>query len=117
MATVHFTHTTTLTPGQYVGRPWSDPGRVVLRTTDSNVWGGASGYTYTFKRPPEGGTDVDVVIVREGKNVEGRLLAFVLGTVGKGVLAKAFADRITAIEARHDAAASVMGAGARRLAT
>jgi hypothetical protein len=27
---------------------WSDPNRVVLTTTDSNVWGGASGHTYTF---------------------------------------------------------------------
>src|SRR5262249_40816118 len=27
---------------------WSDPNRVVLKTTDSNLWGGASGHTYTF---------------------------------------------------------------------
>ena len=27
---------------------WSDPNCVVLTTTDSNVWGGASGHTYTF---------------------------------------------------------------------
>jgi hypothetical protein len=26
---------------------WSDPNRVVMTTTDSNVWGGASGHTYT----------------------------------------------------------------------
>jgi len=31
---------------------WSDPNRVVLKTTDSNVWGGASGHTYTFTRQP-----------------------------------------------------------------
>ena len=31
---------------------WSDPNRVVLTTTDSNVWGGASGYTYTFTGQP-----------------------------------------------------------------
>src|ERR1700709_554384 len=36
---------------------WSDPNRVVLTTTDSNVWGGASGYTYTFRPTPDGGTD------------------------------------------------------------
>lgn len=29
---------------------WSDPSRVVMTTTDSNVWGGASGHTYTFTR-------------------------------------------------------------------
>src|SRR5262245_56227462 len=29
---------------------WSDPNRVVLTTTDSNVWGGASGHIYSFTR-------------------------------------------------------------------
>src|SRR6201999_4259768 len=67
---------------------WSDPNRVVLKTTDSNVWGGESGYTYTFKPLADGKTDVDVVIVRQGKNPKGKLLAAVLGTVGKGVLVK-----------------------------
>src|SRR5215469_2272296 len=31
---------------------WSDPNHVVLATTDSNLWGGASGHTYTFTRRP-----------------------------------------------------------------
>ena len=52
---------------------WSDPNRVVMTTTDSNAWGGASGHTYTFTRQPDGTTDVDVVVVREGKNLKGRL--------------------------------------------
>jgi hypothetical protein len=83
---------------------WSNPQHVVLRTTDSNVWGGASGYTYNLTRLPDGLTDVDVVIVREGKNAKGRILGLVLGTVGKGVLGKAFANSITAIEARNNGA-------------
>ena len=78
---------------------WSDLNHVVLTTTDSNVWGGSSGYTYT--RQPDGMTDIDVEILREGKNLKGRLLAFVLGTVGKGVLEKAFRNSIKAIEARN----------------
>jgi len=98
---IHFHHTTTLTPEQYVagltdfgpGRSkifgksaddylkmhdrgssqadvtegsggiwerlhydWSNPNHVVLTTTDSNVWGGASGHTYTFTRHPNGTT-------------------------------------------------------------
>src|SRR5882724_3958150 len=64
---------------------WSDPNRVVMKTTDSNVWGGRSGHTYTFKRLADGKTELDAVVVREGKNLKGRLLGFVLGTVGKGV--------------------------------
>ena len=83
---------------------WSNPDNVVLTTTDSNVWGGASGYTYTFTRLPDGMTGVDVVIVREGKNAKGRILGLVLGTVGKGVLGKAFGNSIKAIEARNSGA-------------
>src|SRR5262245_30628201 len=60
---------------------WSDPTRVVLTTTDSNFWGGASGHTYNFKRQRNGMTDIDVVIVREGKNLKGRVLGFVVGTI------------------------------------
>lgn len=84
---------------------WSDPHHVQLTTTDSNVFGGASGYTYTLTRLADGTTDVDVVIVREGKNLKGRVLSGALGTVGKRVLGKAFSQSVKAIEAR-DAAAS-----------
>ena len=83
---------------------WSDPNRVVLTTTDSNVWGGASGHTYTFTRQSNGTTDVDVVVVREGKNLKGRLLGLVVGTVGKRVLTKALANTAKAIEARSHGA-------------
>ncbi len=83
---------------------WSDPNRVVLTTTDSNLWGGASGHTYTFTRHPNGTTDIDVVVVREGKNLKGKMLGFVVGTVGKGVLVKAFENSVKAIEARNSAA-------------
>ena len=80
---------------------WSNPNRVVLRTTDSNVWGGASGHTYTFTRRFDGTTDIDVVVVREGKNFKGRLLGLVLRTIGKSVLEKAFVNSVKAIEARN----------------
>ena len=87
---------------------WSDPMRVVLETTDSNVWGGASGHTYTFTRNPNGTTGVDLVTVREGKNIKGRLLGLVLGTVGKRVLVNAFANSVKAIEARNAAATATV---------
>ncbi len=82
---------------------WSDAEHVRLTTTDSNVFGGGSGYTYTLKRLPNGTTDVDVVIVREGKNLRGRVLSGVLRSVGKRSLGKAFANSVKAIEARSDA--------------
>jgi hypothetical protein len=83
---------------------WSDPNRVVLNTTASNAWGGDSSHTYSFKREPDGRTDVDYVVVREGKNLKGRVLGLVLGTVGKGRLEKAFAGAVKAIEARNSGA-------------
>jgi hypothetical protein len=82
---------------------WSDPDHVVLTTTDSNTWGGASGHTYTFTRRPNGTTDVDVVVVRDGKNLKGHVLGFVLGIVGKRVLGQGLAKTVKAIEARNDA--------------
>jgi len=81
---------------------WSDPNRVVLTTTDSNTWGGASGHTYTFTRLPDGKTQLELVTVREGKNAKGKILGIFIGTVGKGNLRKAFENSVKAIEARNN---------------
>jgi hypothetical protein len=80
---------------------WSDPNHVVLKTTDSNTWGGSSGHTYDFTRRPDGTTDIDLFVMREGKNFKGHLLGLVLKTVGKGVLEKAFINSVKAIKARN----------------
>jgi hypothetical protein len=79
---------------------WSDPGRIVLTTTDSNVWEGRSGHVYTLTRQPGGKTSVDVVMIREGKNTKGRLLEILLETIGKHSLARALASTVKAIEDR-----------------
>ena len=89
---------------------WSDPNHAVLKTTDSNTWGGASGHTYNFTRRPDGKTDIDVVVVRDGKNLKGWILGLVVGTIGKSVLEKAFVNSVKAIEARS-ATARGMAAG------
>ena len=86
---------------------WSNPNRVIMKTTDSNAWGRRSGHTYTFTRNPDGTTTVDAIVVREGKNLKGRFLEIVLGTVGKGVLSSAFAKSVKAIEARSNRASPV----------
>jgi len=80
---------------------WSDPNRIVMKTTDSNVWGGNSGHTYTFTRNPDGTTDLDAVVVREGKNLKGRVLGAILGNVGKYKIVNGLAQSAKAIEARH----------------
>jgi len=80
---------------------WSDPNRVVMTTIDSNLWGGASGHTYTFTRRPNGTTDLNAVVVRDGKNLKGKLLAFVLRFFGERVLGRELEKTVKAIEARN----------------
>ena len=80
---------------------WTDPHRVTMRTTDSNLWGGNSGHTYVFTEQPDDTTDVDVFVVREGKNFKGKVLALVVGSIGRGTLQKELGKTTTAIEARH----------------
>jgi hypothetical protein len=83
---------------------WSNPNRVVLTTTDSNLWGGASGHTYTFRRRSDRTTDIELVVVREGKNIKEWILSLVLGTIGRSVLATAFENSVKAIEIRQGVA-------------
>jgi hypothetical protein len=83
---------------------WSDPNHVVLTTTDSNAWRDGPTHTYDFKRQSDGMTEVDYVVVRDGKNLKGRLLGIVLGTVGKGRLKSAFEKAVKVIEARNEGA-------------
>lgn len=83
---------------------WSDPNRVVARTLDSNTWSRASGHTYSFTRKADGTTDIDYVVVRDGKTAKGRFLGFVLATVGKSKVVKPFRDSVKAVEARNSPA-------------
>jgi hypothetical protein len=54
---------------------------------------------HTFTRQPNGTTDIDVAVIRDGKNLKGRVLGFVLGTIGRRVLEKAFENSVKALEA------------------
>ena len=49
---------------------------------------------------PDGTTDLDAVVVRDGKNLKGRMLGAIVGTIGKGHLAKAMDNTVKAVEAR-----------------
>jgi len=63
---------------------WSDPNHVVLKTTDSNTWGAASGRTYNFTRRPDGLTDIDVDVVRDGKRSRDISSAWCLARSARG---------------------------------
>jgi hypothetical protein len=58
-----------------------------------------TGHTYTFTRRPDGTTDLDAVVVREGNNIKGRVLGFVLGIFGERLLGRELAKTVKAIEA------------------
>jgi hypothetical protein len=78
----------------------------VITDTDSNVWGGRSGYLYTLTARPDGLTDngltdIEEIVVRDGKNLKGRVIGFVIGTVGKRTFAKGLVSTVKAIEARN----------------
>ena len=79
---------------------WSNPNRVVLTTTDSNAWGRNSSHVYQLTQREDGSTDIDYTVVREGKNLRGRLVGALVAVAGKRMLAKAFQDTVRAIESR-----------------
>jgi hypothetical protein len=62
--------------------------------------GGGCGHTYAFAQRLDGKTDVDAISCTRGKNLNRRMLGFVLGTIGKGVPQGAFENSVKAIEAR-----------------
>ena len=106
MSTIHLKQTMEGSGGVWerLHYDWSDPTHVEMTTTDSNVWGGHSGHTYSLTRQPDGTTEVDVLVVREGKNPKGRMLGLVLGVFGKRVLGKELGKTVKAIEARNNGA-------------
>src|SRR3954449_10442156 len=79
---------------------WSDPNRIRMTPTDSNTWGGASGHTYPLDRRADGTTGIDVVVVREGKNLKGRVVGALLNVIGTRVFSGQFDKTVKAIEAR-----------------
>ena len=79
---------------------WSNPLDIVLTTTDSNAWGGASGHRYTLTPGPDGRTTVHLVVVRDGVHAKGRVLAVLLPLVGKSFVSKGLRSALRAIEAR-----------------
>jgi hypothetical protein len=85
---------------------WSDVNHVVVITTDSNTWGGQSGFTYTLTPHADGTTNVDLVEVRDGKTVKGRALGFLIRFIGGRVLGKELEHAVKAIEARNNRGAT-----------
>lgn len=88
---------------------WSDPNKVSVTTVDSNVFGGCSGYVYSLTSEPDGTTYVTVDVTREGRNMKGRILCWILSTIGRGVVRELFGRSILEIEAAHSSGAARAG--------
>jgi hypothetical protein len=77
---------------------WSEPSVVRLTTTDSNAWSTESSWVYTLSPRVDGGTDIDLVAVRKGRNFKGRLIAGLLAVGGKSIVGGDLRKSLTAIE-------------------
>jgi hypothetical protein len=80
-------------------------------TSGPDVWGGASGHTYTVARRPSGATGIDVVVVRDGNNFEGRVIGFMPRTIGRGIFPLALAAQRWRLPARWSSSHHFTGSG------
>ncbi|MEV6415246.1 hypothetical protein [Kribbella sp. NPDC051718] len=79
---------------------WTDPHHIVLKTTESNLWGPGSGHEYTLTERPDGKTDIAVVVDRVGMGLKGKLLGALLTVGGQRIIGKTFEKTLRAIERR-----------------
>jgi hypothetical protein len=77
---------------------WSQPNVVRLTTTASNVWSSESSWLYTLTPRNDGGTDIDLVLVRRGRNAKGRLAAGLVWVAGKSLTGRDLRRSLKAIE-------------------
>ena len=62
------------------------PGTLRTTTTESNTWKPGSGWNYQLTPTPNGGTRIDVSVLRLGRGVKGRILGITLAVVGARIL-------------------------------
>jgi hypothetical protein len=77
---------------------WSQPNVVSLTTTDSNAWSTGSTWVYTLTPRADGGTDIDLVLARKGRNARGRVGAGLMAVGGKSLVGADLRRTIKAIE-------------------
>ena len=97
MATIHFTTTTTATPEQFIADV-TEGDHHRLQHLGRRLGG------HLHIRPAGRRHDgIDVVVVREGKNLEGRAIGALLGLVGKRLFTGQFEKTVKAVEAHATA--------------
>jgi hypothetical protein len=77
---------------------WSQPNMVRLTTIDSNIWSSKSSWVYTLTSRSDGGTEIDLVVVRTGRNAKGRLAAGLVAVAGRWLIGRDLRHTLRAIE-------------------
>jgi hypothetical protein len=77
---------------------WSEVDVVRLTTIDSNVWRPESGWVYSLMPRADGGTDIDLVVVRKGRSMRGRYRAALMAVTGKLTLRRDLRKSLRAME-------------------
>ena len=80
---------------------WSDPHKIVLRTTDSNAWANSSTHTYSLTPRSDGRTDIDLVVVPPRQELEGAFLRCRVHRHREELLGEGFHTTVKAIEAQN----------------
>lgn len=79
---------------------WSEPGVVHLDVTDSNAFGPGSRWTYRIDPAPDGGTDIDLTIVRAPSTAKGRFVDFLLRLTKGAFFARDLRRTVKKLESR-----------------
>ena len=79
---------------------WSTPGTVRLDVTDSNAFGPGSAWTYRVEPAADGGTDVDLSIVRVPCTAKGRAVDVLLRLGGSRFYSRDLRRSIRKLESR-----------------
>ena len=79
---------------------WSTPGEVRLEVTDSNAFGPGSRWTYRVTPAADGGTDIDLEIVRVPCSAKGRLVDLALRLGGASFFRRDLRHTVRTLESR-----------------
>lgn len=63
-----------------------EPGRVSIKTLESNVWSPGDGWEYQIKPNSGGGSKINVDVVRHGRGAKGALIDGVISIFGSRML-------------------------------
>lgn len=82
-----------------------EPGRVTIKTLDSNVWTPGDGWDYRVT-PASGGSRISVDVTRHGRGAKGALIGVILSAAGSRMLREDMRRVLAPLERAGSAPAS-----------